>query len=259
MRPIRTFCAVVCLGFAAKDPAAALELTLTDTYNLNAPASLDYDPTFCGLWIANEGPEAILVTLDGLELRRVRSDLPRIKAISVDGDNLIVGDGMGALQRLTKDGETLGAPFPIEGGWADTEGIVVTPDGSLITVADDPEYMSWLSPDGKILRRENTRAMTPPLTEAQGIAQDPRTGHLLIVDDYEGSNSLYEYDADGDFLASLSLYEFGLDPEGIAIRPGSGQVFIAFQGSGTVAAFDYVPTQPKQTNALPPGGDCMMF
>ncbi len=259
MRPIRTICAVVCLGFAAKYPAAALELTLTDTYTLNAPASLDYDPTFCGLWIANEGPEAILVTLDGLELRRVRSDLTRIKAISLDGSNLIVGDGMGYLQRLSKEGNALAPPFAIEGGWADTEGVVVAADGTLITVADDPEYMSWLSPDGKILRRDNTRAMTPPLTEAQGIALDPRTGHLLIVDDYEGSNSLYEYDAEGNFLASLSLYEYGLDPEGIAIRPGSGQVFIAFQSSGTVVAFDYVPTRPDQSNPLPPGGDCMMF
>jgi hypothetical protein len=39
------------LGFAA--PAAALELRLSGFYDLNRPASLDYDPDFCGLWIAN--------------------------------------------------------------------------------------------------------------------------------------------------------------------------------------------------------------
>ncbi|MCU0856291.1 MAG: hypothetical protein MUF63_15725, partial [Rhodobacteraceae bacterium] len=51
-------------------PAGALELRLSGFYDLNRPASLDYDPDFCGLWIANEGPEVILVTLDGHELRR---------------------------------------------------------------------------------------------------------------------------------------------------------------------------------------------
>ena len=77
--------------------AGALDLTETGRYSLNRPASLDYDPTFCGLWIANEGPEAVLVTLQGDELRRITSDLFRIKAISIEGDNLIVGDGMGRM------------------------------------------------------------------------------------------------------------------------------------------------------------------
>ncbi len=56
-------------------PAIALDLVETGRYDLNRPASLEYDPTFCGLWIANEGPEVILVTLEGDELRRFGSDL----------------------------------------------------------------------------------------------------------------------------------------------------------------------------------------
>lgn len=56
--------AALALGLWATQ-SAALEITLTGNYALNRPASLDYDPTFCGLWIANEGPEAILVTLQG--------------------------------------------------------------------------------------------------------------------------------------------------------------------------------------------------
>ncbi|MEL6198346.1 MAG: hypothetical protein AAFT19_10890, partial [Pseudomonadota bacterium] len=53
-------------------PATALELVETGRHSLNHPASLDYDPTFCGLWIANEGPDAVLLSLQGDELRRVR-------------------------------------------------------------------------------------------------------------------------------------------------------------------------------------------
>ena len=94
----------------------ALQLRETGRYELNQPASLDYDPTFCGLWIANEGPEAILVTLQGDELRRISSDLFRIKAIAVEGDHLLLGDGLGSLQRVTKDGSRLGAPFEL-GRW----------------------------------------------------------------------------------------------------------------------------------------------
>ncbi len=240
-------------------PVAALDLKLTNTYALNHPASLEYDPTFCGLWIANEGPEAVLVTLDGLELRRIGSDLGRIKAITVEGDHLIVADGGGAFQRVSKDGKVLDAPFRVEGGWADTEGIVIDGDGSMITVEDDPEYLTWLSDKGKIIRRINTMTLDPPLSEAQGIARDPRTGHLLIVDDMEGTNSLYEFNAEGTLLATAPLYEFGMDPEGIAIRPGSNQLFIAFDSGASIASFDYTPTLPDGAEPLAPGADCMMF
>ncbi len=240
-------------------PTWALDLKLTNIYDLNRPASLDYDPAFCGLWIANEGPEVVLVTLRGDELRRFGSDLSRIKAISIEGDGLIVSDGMGLFQRLSKGGDVLGAPFQISSGWADTEGIAVDADGTLITVEDDPERLSWLSPDGKVLREVNTLTLDPPIYEAQGIARDPRTGHLLIVDDMEGSNSLYEFDSEGNLLATQSLVEFGLDPEGIALRPGSNELFIAFDVGAAIASFDYTPTLPDGADPLPPAADCMMF
>lgn len=249
----------VILAALAATPAGALGLVETGRYGLDRPSSLDYDPTFCGLWIANEGPEAILVTLDGQELRRIRSDLSRIKAIALEGDALIVGDGRGRLQRITKDGEARGEPFALDGGFTDTEGIAQAADGTLVTVEDDPAHLSWFSPDGVLLRRVDTMALDPPLSEPQGIAIDPRTGHLLAVDDREGTNALYELDAEGRVLAQADLLEFGDDPEGIAIRPGSGQLFVAFDGGAEIVAFDYAPTLPPDAPPLPPGADCMMF
>lgn len=248
-----------CLFLAAAMPVQALDLTLTGTYQLNRPASLDYDPAFCGLWIANEGPEVILVTLEGEELRRFGSDLSRIKAIGIEGNDLIVADGYGGFQRLAKDGTPLGAPFQTSDGWADTEGIAIDGDGAIITVEDDPERLSWFSPEGDLLRRIDTMTLDPPLSEPQGIARDPRTGHLLIVDDWEGTNALYEFDGEGRLLATVSLYEYGIDPEGIAIRPGSGQLFLAFDQGAMIASFDYTPTLPEGAAPLPPGADCMMF
>ncbi|MDU8945495.1 hypothetical protein [Ovoidimarina sediminis] len=248
-----------CLCLLAAAPAPALELTLTGTYQLNRPASLEYDPAFCGLWIANEGPEVILVTLQGEELRRFGSALSRIKAITIEGNDLLVADGFGGFQRLTKGGEPLAEPFQTSDAWTDTEGITIDGDGLIITVEDDPERLSWFSPDGTLVRRIDTMTLDPPLSEPQGIARDPRTGHLLIVDDWEGTNSLYEFDAEGQLLATVSLYEYGVDPEGIAIRPGSGQLFLAFDQGAMIASFDYTPTLPEGADPLPPAADCMMF
>ncbi len=238
-------------------PSLALDLVETGRYDLNRPASLEYDPTFCGLWIANEGPEVILVTLEGDELRRFGSDLSRIKAITLEGDNLLIADGFGSFQRITKMGNPLTAPFTA--GWADTEGIVIDADGQIISVEDDPERLSWLSPDGTPRRVIDTTTLTPPIFEAQGIARDPRTGHLLIVDDLEGSNSLYEFDSEGSLLATQSLLEYGIDPEGIAVRPGSDQLFIAFDQGAEIVSFTYTPTLPEGADPLPPGADCMFF
>ena len=240
-------------------PVLALDVTFRTSYDLARPASLDYDPTFCGLWIANEGPEVVLVTLQGDELRRFSSDLTRIKAVTLEDDHLLVADGLGEFQRLTKDGVALADPFRSEMAWADTEGLTIDADGSVIMVEDDPERMTWLRPDGTILRQINTMSLDPPLTEAQGIARDPRTGHLLIVDDMEGTNSLYEFSADGVLLGTTSLLLYGQDPEGIAIRPGSNEIFIAFDVGARIASFDYQPTLPEGTGPLPSEADCLMF
>ena len=237
----------------------ALDLTLTGRFSLNYPASLEYDPAFCGLWIANEGPEIILVTLDGLELRRFGSDLSRIKAMALEDTALLLADGMGNFQRVSKNGDVLAPPFRTELGWADTEGIVMDGDGNIIMVEDDPEYLTWLSPTGDVIRRIDTMTLTPPLSEAQGIARDPRTGNLLIVDDWEGTNSLYEFDADGQLLATAPLIEYGMDPEGIAIRPGSNQLFIAFDSGASIVSFDYSASLPEGADPLPPGADCAMM
>ncbi|MEL7343723.1 MAG: hypothetical protein AAFN59_02550 [Pseudomonadota bacterium] len=253
MRPIVLMLALLAV------PAAALELEETGSYSINRPASLEYDPDFCGLWIANEGREIILVTLEGDELRRFASDLSRIKAITVEENHLLVADGFGNYQRLSKNGSPLGDPFPSSQAYSDIEGMVIDADGSIITVEDDPERLSWSERDGTVIRKINTMTLTPPLSEPQGIARDPRTGHLLIVDDWEGTNSLYEFDAEGVLLNTASLYEYGTDPEGIAIRPGADELFVAFDSGARIVSFRYTPTLPEGAGDLPVAADCAFF
>jgi len=105
----------------------------------------------------------------------------------------------------------------------------------------------------------NALDLTPPLTEVQGIVIDPGTRHMLIVDDWEGSNSLYEFTASGDLLARANLIEYGTYPAGTTIRPGSNQLFVAFDGGSEIVSFDYTPTLPERADPLPEGADCMMF
>ena len=238
-------------------PLNALELELETFYELNRPASLAFDPTFCGLWIANESSELVLVTLDGLELQRFGSDLRRIKAVTIEGNNLLVADGFGGFQRLSKTGTPLEEPFRIGTPWGDTEGMEITEGGEFIVVEDEPGHMVWFNEAGEITKKVDGLTLSPPMTEPQGIAQDPRTGHLLVVDDWEGTNSLYEFTEDGTLLATTSLIDYGRDPEGIAIRPSTGTVFIAFDGGARIASFAYTPT--GGVSAPPdPAADCMI-
>lgn len=248
---------LIALALAAvSSPAPALELSLSSFYDLNRPASLDFDPDFCGLWIANEGPEVILVTLDGFELRRFSTGLARVKAITLEGRDVLVSDGYGGYQRLTREGDPLGAPFRMETPRMYTEGIAVDADGSLIRVEDDPARIVWTTPDGALLREIDGHSYDPMMTEPQGIARDPRNGHLLIVDDWEGLNSLFELDAGGRLLSVTPLIGYGRDPEGIALRASSNQLYVAFDGGARIAAFDYTPTD---TGAMvDPGPDCVL-
>lgn len=247
---------MMALTIAAAAPSHALELELQDFYDLNRPASLEYDPSFCGLWIANEGPEVALVTLDGLELRRFRTDLRRVKAIGLEGNDLIVADGFGSYQRVTKDGVAKSEPFRPP-TFMDTEGVVTLDDGTLIVVEDDPARLMWLTPAGEVLREIDTNRLEPALIEPQGIARDPRNGHLLIVDDWEGTNSLFELTAEGEVLSTTPLLQYGTDPEGIALRPGTNTLFMAFDSGARIAAFDYTPTGGGPLED--PHSDCAMF
>lgn len=239
-------------------PAAALELTLRDFHDLDRPSSLEFDPAFCGLWIANESAEAILATLDGTELRRISSDLFRIKAITLEGETLLLADGLGRYQRFGRDGESLGAPVRLgEGAVFDVEGLAVDGDGTLIAVEDDPAQIVWLDPvSGAALRRIDGMTLSPAMTEPQGIARDPRTGRLLVVDDWEGTNSLFEFDPDGTLVAVEPLIAWGRDPEGIALRVSTSTLYVAFDEGARIASFDYVPSPGAAELPQAPSADC---
>lgn len=228
---------LLCLILCAT-PVAAMKIDLSSSYNMDRPASIEFDPHLCGLWVVDEGRDAFLVSLEGEELRRIRTNLSLVRAITLEGDNLLVADGFGRFQRLTKDGVALTEPFTLKGVAMDTEGLLALEDGTLIHVEDNPGRLIWTSPDGQLIKAINTADLDPPLTEPRGIDRNPRTGNLLIVDDSDGSNSIFELTTDGVLVSTTPLSEFGRNPAGIAMSPSGNRMFMAFDRDARIATFD---------------------
>lgn len=238
-------------------PVAALEITLRSFEDANQPTSLEFDPAFCGVWIANDSPEVVLRSINGEELSRYRSDLYRIRTVTLSKQGLLLGDGNGQFQRLKRTGEALADPFQIDGLF-DPEGIVALDDGRLIVVEDEPGHILWLDQAGNRIRRINGWAMDPPMVEPQGVGRDPRSGRIYVVDDLEGSNSLFEFSEDGEFIARVSLREYGIDPEGVALRTATNTIFVAFDGGARIAEFEFQPTAGPDFDPDVSQIDCVM-
>ncbi|MEM9435867.1 MAG: hypothetical protein AAGA15_02415 [Pseudomonadota bacterium] len=238
--------------------AQALELFLRDSVPMPFVSSLEFDPALCGVWIANEGREVVFMGPSGEITRRFETTMFTAKALTVEGDNLLVADGTGRFERMTKEGEKLGEPYRMPGAVWDVEGIVSRPGGELVLSQDDNARVWSLDADGKQQWEINGFGMQPPMVEPQGIAFDRRTGALYVVDDREGSNSVFEFAPDGTLLATVSLAPYGIDPEGIAIQADTGTMWIAFDVDGKLATFDYLPTL-REEDADATSDACLMF
>jgi DNA-binding beta-propeller fold protein YncE len=95
------------------------------------------------------------------------------------------------------------------------------------------------------------------------VAVDPTNEHLLVVDNaqpgYEHPVAdVYEFAADGAFLGALSRpFKSGMptgpvfgEPSGIAVDPGTGNVFVTDGNSELANVFEYGPyTQPMSPGA----------
>ncbi|MEM8592738.1 MAG: hypothetical protein AAGF13_09460 [Pseudomonadota bacterium] len=253
--PMRFLAIALCLVAL---PVQSLDLTLREAISMRAPSSLEFDPDLCGVWIANEGKEVAFMGPGGDITRRFETTLFTAKAITVDGSELIISDGTGRFERMTKEGELIGEPYRLPGAIWDVEGIVAHDDGGLVLTQDDNARVWRIDAQGRQLWEINGFGMQPPMVEPQGIAYDRRTGALYVVDDREGSNSVFEFAPDGTLLATFSLAPYGIDPEGIAIQADTGTMWIAFDSDGQLATFDYLPTLRSEAEDAKSDA-CLMF
>jgi hypothetical protein len=218
--------------------------------------SLAYDPFVCGVWVADEGPSITLLSTGGQEVRRIDSGFPSVRSLTVERDGLLLANGWGGFLQVDRWGRPRDERFELSERIADTEGLHRDTDGSFFVVEDDPSRLLRIAPDGTVLMELSGDSFDPPMTEPQGIERDPYSGNLLVVDDNEGLNSLFELAPDGSVLTVTPLSAYGVDAEGLALQPETGRLFIGFDGGQALAIFDWQPSETSIEVPLRSEPDC---
>lgn len=245
---------VACFVVAAVPALAGLEHKTTFA-NVRV-VSLAYDAHVCGVWFTDEGPTLTLLTTSGREIRRIDSGMASARSITVEEDGLLVANGWGGFRRLDRDGRPRDSEFSLSATLRDTEGLHRDADGSFLVVEDDPSRLLRIAPDGAVIMALSGDGFVPPMTEPQGVTRDPYSGNILVVDDNEGLNSLFELAPDGRVLTVTPLSPYGVDAEGVALQPETGTLFIGFDAGRALAIFHWQPSEVTVDTPLERGPDC---
>lgn len=249
--------AVALLGLGLSMPLTAnAEIFHRTTINDFRAVSLAYDAAVCGVWVANEGSDIMLLTTFGKEIRRFDSGMRSVRSLTVEDDGLLIANGWGEFRRVSREGARIEAPFNLSTTLVDTEGLHRDADGSFLVVEDDPSRLLRIARDGTVLMELSGDLFDPPMVEPQGVTRDPYSGNILVVDDNEGLNSLFELAPDGRVLSVSPLSEYGRDAEGVALQPETGTLFVGFDSGRALAIFDWLPSEKTIDTPLDRGPDC---
>ncbi len=241
------FFSALCVAVLLGSPAAAIELNLVRTFEADGPSGLTYDRTYCGLWIANETRTVRMTDPWGNEVRSFEAPLHRVDAIALTDEGLLLSDGSGLYQNVDRDGRPLSEPFRLSPALRDTDGLYFDGATRDYWVADDTAAeIVQIGQDGVTRQRLIGYMMQPQLMEPQGVTVDPVHGTVLVVDDADATDSLFEFSPDGTLMSVTSLDFAGYDAEGITVNAEGSQIFVAFDDGHTVAVFDYAPSAMAQ-------------
>ena len=103
------------------------------------------------------------------------------------------------------------------------------------------------------LHAQSTISLETVPTPLQRLGASPT---ILVVDDNEGLNSLFELAPDGRVLSVTPLSGYGRDAEGVALQPETGALYVGFDGGRALAIFDWVPSEVTIDTPLERGPDC---
>ncbi len=246
------------IGLLALAPPCFAELTHRETIQNFRASSLAYDAQVCGVWVANESDEIVLMNTFGMEIRRIESGMGNVQSLAVDEDGLLLANGFGSFMRMTRDGVAMDGRFNLSTTLVDTEGLHRDADGSYLVVEDDPARLLRVASDGTVLMELQGGSFDPPMNEPQGVTRDPFSGNILVVDDNEGLNALFELAPDGRVLSVTPLSAWGRDAEGVALQPETATLFVGFDSGRALAVFDWRPSEITIETPLDRGPDCAM-
>lgn len=137
------------------------DLFHVDTLRDIRAVSLAYDAQVCGVWVASEGPDLILLSTTGREIRRLASGMGMVRSLTVERDGLLLADGWGTFRRIDRDGAARDDPFQLSDTLYDTEGLHRDADGTFLVVEDDPSRLMRIAPDGAVLMELRGEGFTP--------------------------------------------------------------------------------------------------
>jgi DNA-binding beta-propeller fold protein YncE len=246
----------MCATLLASATTTQAKIWHRDTIENLRVVSLAYDAEICGVWMVDESSEIVLLSTFGVERDRFDSGMASVRSLTVEAGGLLIADGWGRFQRLTRSGRPIEEPFSLSQTLMDSEGLHRDADGSFLVVEDDPSRLLRIAPDGEVLMELFGDDFNPPMIEPQGVTRDPSSGNILVVDDNEGLNSLFELAPDGRVLTVIPLSEYGRDAEGVALQPETGRLFVGFDGGRALAIFDWIPSEITVDTPLERGPDC---
>ncbi|WP_305968341.1 MULTISPECIES: hypothetical protein [unclassified Mameliella] len=236
--------------------SASADLRHLETFPGVRAVSLAYDAQVCGVWVASESSDLVLLSPAGREILRFETDMGYVRSVTVTDEGVLIANGWGDFQWVDRTGRALEAPFSLSATVRDTEGMHRDADGTFLVVEDDPSRLLRVSPDGTVLMELWGDGFDPPMVEPQGVARDPYSGNILVVDDNEGLNALFELAPDGRVISVTPLSHWGYDAEGVALQPETGTLFIGFDAGQALAIFDWTPTEVTIEHPLERGPPC---
>jgi DNA-binding beta-propeller fold protein YncE len=217
-----------------------------------------FDPASGHLFLANEGgggSTVLEMLVDGSLVNTIVIGAGQVAGIDVlPIGHLLAGDGGGTARgafEYLQDGTQVPAPTGIELDLApvttDVKGIAFHPGRNTLFVADDDATsLREIALDGSLLGSIVTSSLDAAFLEPEGIAVNPATGRLLVVNDGGSERRLWDVDPAGTLVASYPLggpsgYQdpngAALDAEGVTIDPATGTLYVAFHANRAVGVY----------------------
>ena len=238
-----------CAG-AANRPHPAVTLTELASYSLdiNEPSGLALDADRASLWVVGNNPSRVSrISLDGRTLATLTyhgSDLEGICLDASDSSLWVAEERQRAVVHLSRSGRELSRTMLPIGGVANhgLEGIALSRSGAMWVLQEKTP--------GRLLALTSTRALGTayPLAFARDYSDlcwDPSGAWFWVLSDED--RSLFRCSATGEALADYGVS--AAKPEGLAVDPESGRVYIASDSKNRL----YIYALPQGETSQPAG------
>ena len=204
------------------------------------PQGIVFDSSSDSLYIGAGSSTVYVYTTAGTLDRTFTTNLTEgIYGLSMYGSDLLLADRDGSLQQYTTGGVAVGEPIDISPP-SGTNGGVSVGSGNIFVVDDNDEGIYLFDTDGNMLMFQDSEDYSASFDEPAGVAWDSVTDNIFVVDDYGGTNAVYEIDSSWSLLGVTYFDDLGgdfEDPEGITLDVTNNLAYVAFDNDQKIGIF----------------------